>query len=152
MDKKLKEQQVIINKTPELNYRVDENLNVIIDSRARKKLEKEEVLHRLEEQKRIVWIENMAESLEKELEKIEIELEATGHEHDAQKSMIKLRMLTQPVIAKGLMIIDSLQLNTVIHWDSVESEILRSLENEPDADLEVFQENKSIIKEQADKK
>jgi hypothetical protein len=130
LDKKLKEQKIIISKKPELEYRVDEKLNVIIDSRARERLEKEEVIHRLEEQKGIVWIENMAESFQKDLEKIEVELEALGNEHEAQKTMLKLKILTQPIIEKGIMIIDSLHISTAINWDSLETEITKDIEED----------------------
>ncbi len=140
LDKKLREKRVIINRTPDMEYRVDEQLNVIIDSRVREKLEKEEVLHRLEEQKRIVWIDNMAESLQKDLEKIEVELEAIGHEDDARKNMLKLKILAQPMIEKGMMIIDSLNIITVINWDSLENEIVQGLESDQESEMRIYQE------------
>lgn len=130
LDEKLREQNIIINREPEMAYRVDENLNVILDSRVRKTLEKEKVLHRLEKQESIVWIDNMAESFKEDLKRIEIEMEALGEEHDARKSMLKLRILTQPIIEKGMMIIDSLNITTIINWDSLEGEIVRGIESE----------------------
>ncbi len=130
LDKKLREQNIIINTTPEMTYRVDENLNVIIDSRVRHRLEKEEILRHLEEQKRVVWIDNMAESLKKDLDKIEIELEAMGQEHNTRKNILKLKILTQPIIEKGMMIIDSINVISVINWDSLENELAREFEHQ----------------------
>jgi archaellum biogenesis ATPase FlaH len=141
LDKKLREHRVIIDTIPEMNYRVDENLNVIIDSRVRASMEKEEVMLHLEEQKRVFWIDNMAESLKNDLEKIEVELEAIGIEHDSRKNRLKLKILAQPIIEKGMMIIDSINVISVINWDSLEKEIGR--EFEPVEEKRILKEEKT---------
>jgi hypothetical protein len=129
LDEKLRQQPVIVDTEPRFEYRVDDNLNVIIDSRAREELKKAEILHQLETEKRVVWIDNMADSLQKDLEKIELELQELGSEDNAQKNLLKLKILTRPLIKKSMIVIDSLHLGMVINWDSLEYKIEQNLEN-----------------------
>jgi hypothetical protein len=109
-------------------YRIDEKLNVIIDNKVRADLKREELLKKLEDDKRLFWKDSVAESMEKELHKLEIELKTLSDEMDVQHHILKLQVLTRP-IHEGIDIdIDSLDLVTILNLDSLEDIVTKEIE------------------------
>lgn len=128
LDEHLKAQQAQKAEPPVLAYRVDENLNVIIDSKVRPELEKEDMLRKLEEEDRLIWMDNMEEHLNKSLERLEMRLQALSKNKAIKESVIKAKVLTPPQIEKYVDILDSLNLGSIIPWDSIEAEVRHDLE------------------------
>jgi hypothetical protein len=130
LDKKLREKPVISGQHPGRNYRVDSRLNIIIDSRERQNLENEAFIRQLEEEKRLVWMHDMAENLKKELQKLETDLAEKNKEHLENLDLMELKELAQPVIDRGIMIIDSLGIISEINWDSLGRRVEEEIERE----------------------
>jgi hypothetical protein len=130
LDKKLEHDPVISGPRPDRNYRVDNRLNIIIDSRERKKLENEEFIRKLEEEKRVVWMHDMVENLKKDLQTMEKELAQKKNIYTKDIDLKQLKVLVQPVIDRGIMIIDSLKIVSDISWDSLEKKVEDELERE----------------------
>ncbi len=128
LDERLTDQEIIIKKTPAIKYRVDENLNIIIDNKVRPDLENEEVLLRLEEDKRLIWMDNMEEELNKSLVRLELQLQVLSKNREINESLLKAKILTHPESGEVVIVSDSLELVTIVHWDSLENQIRHELE------------------------
>jgi len=109
-------------------YRIDEKLNVIIDNKVRADLKREELLKKLEDEKRLFWKDSVSESMEKELHKLEIELKSLSKEMDIQHHILKLQVLTQPIKDGIDIALDSLDLVTIVNWDSLEEVVSEEIE------------------------
>ena len=123
LDERLTDQEIISKKTPAIKYRVDENLNIIIDSKVRPDLENEEVLLRLEEDKRLIWMDNMEEELNKSLVRLELQLQVLSKNREINESLLKAKILTHPESGEVVIVSDSLELVTIVHWDSLENQV-----------------------------
>jgi len=125
-------------------YRIDEKLNVIIDNKVRADLKREELLKKLEDEKRLFWKDSVSESMEKELHKLEIELNTLSKEMNIQHHILKLQVLTQPIKDGIDITLDSLDLMTIVNWDSLEdvvSEEIEKYENQKNTGSEVNPKN-----------
>jgi hypothetical protein len=118
----------VVPERPMLQYRVDEKLNIIIDSRVRADLKREELLEKLEEEKRVFWTDSVSENMEKNLQKLEIELEALSEDLEIQHNLLKLKILNHPVGENVIISIDSLDLISIVNWDSIEGEVAKEIE------------------------
>ncbi len=125
----LKDHAIVTPKGPKPQYRVDEKLNIIVDNRVRKELEKARI-EELDKQKQLFWRDSVAEDMEKNLEKLEIELRAFSEKMEdveIQHNLLKLKVLAQPIGEELIIALDSLDIVTVIHWDSVEQELQKEI-------------------------
>ena len=91
-------------------------------------LENEEVLLRLEEDKRLIWMDNMEEELNKSLVRLELQLQVLSKNREINESLLKAKILTHHESGEVVLVSDSLELLTIIHWDSVENEVRHELE------------------------
>ena len=111
-------------------YRVDEKLNIIVDSRVRTELERGK-LKELEKQGQLFWRDSVGEKMEKNLQKLEIELRSLSeHMEDVeiQHNLLKLKVLTYPVGEEMIIRFDSLDIVNLVDWDSLEGEVLKEIE------------------------
>jgi hypothetical protein len=130
VEEKLKAKNLTIPKPHKPAYRVDEKLNIIMDNRVKPELEKEKLLETLESQEQIFWSDSVAESMEKDMEKLEIELRALTIEladFEIQRNLLKLKVLSHPVGENIIIALDSLDVVTMIKWDSIESEVTKEI-------------------------
>jgi len=133
LDKKLEEMPVISGTPPSKNYRVDSNLNIIIDSSERQKLQNDTFIRKLEKEKRLIWVQDMIANLKKDLKKLEDELAEQKQEYNQNIQNIeqmKLQMLAEPFIDKSIMLLDSLEIVNSIDWDSLQKQVVKELEKE----------------------
>ncbi len=120
LEEKLKDHVIFAPETPMPHYRVDKKLNIIIDSRIKADLKREEILKKFEEEERVFWKDSVAEKMEKDLHKLEVELKALSEDMEIQHNLLKLKVLTHPVGEDLVITIDSLDLVTILNWDSLE--------------------------------
>jgi len=130
LDKKLEEMPVISGEVPSKKYRVDSNLNIIIDSSERQKLQNDTFIRKLEKEKRLVWMHDMVANLKKDLQKLEGELAGQQKEHHQNIEQMKLQMLAQPFIDRSIMLLDSLEIVNRIDWDSLQKQVVKEIEEE----------------------
>ena len=149
LDRQLKEHEVKISDASTIKYRVDKDLNVIIDTRVRPELEKEEVFRRLEKEKRLIWMDNMDEQLNKSLERLELQLQTLSKNKAINEDLIKAMVLTQPYIEQADVFVDSLIRITNINWDSIESKVRLELEEKRN---KIQRAKASVQSEQKDQK
>jgi hypothetical protein len=119
LDEQLKEKKIIFPREPVITYRVDEDLNVIIDSRVRPELEREEVLKKLEIENRIVWIDNMEEKLEKNLIQLKARVKALHKDEKLHKNLLELKIITHQGAGRAMLSLDSLETLIEIDFDSI---------------------------------
>ncbi|MCK4560616.1 MAG: hypothetical protein KAV45_12600 [Calditrichia bacterium] len=128
LEEQLKDHVIIAPETPMPQYRVDEKLNIIIDTRVKADLKREELLKKFEEEEHVFWKDSVAENMEKDLQKLEVELRALSEDMEIQHNLLKLKVLTHPVGEDVLIMIDSLDLITIVNWDSIEGEVAIKIE------------------------
>jgi hypothetical protein len=125
IEKSLKDHEIDTPKGSKPRYRVDENLNIIVDSRVRRELEKAR-LEELEKQEQLFWRDSVSEKMEENLQKLEIELKAISEEIEnveLKHNLLKLKVLTHPVGEDLIIALDSLDIVTLINWDSVKQNV-----------------------------
>ena len=128
-------------KKPE--FRVDANLNVIIDSRVKEELEKANLLRELEMKKQIVWLDNFEEKIDHNMSELKIEMEAAIAEQERMNEQIlKLRVLSQPLVEEGILMVDSLDIVKVIPWDSIKHSIDIEVEQMKKEQNQLYREKK----------
>jgi hypothetical protein len=128
IEKELQNHIIFTPETPMPRYRVDEKLNIIIDRRVKVDLKKEQFLKELEEDERVFWTDSMAENMEKELQSLEIKLEAFSEDLEIKHNIIKMKIMNHPV-GEGLVFsIDSLDLISLLNFDSLEGELSKKIE------------------------
>lgn len=130
LDKKLEEMPVISGEPPSKKYRVDSNLNIIIDSSERQKLQNDTFIRKLEKEKRLVWVQDMIANLKKDLKKLEGEIAEQKLEYNQNIEQMKLQMLAEPFIDKSIMLLDSLDIVNSIDWDSLQKQVTKEIEKE----------------------
>ena len=128
LEEQLKDHVIVAPETPMPHYRVDKKLNIIIDSRVKADLKRENLLKKFEEEEHVFWKDSVAENMEKDLQKLEVELRALSEDMEIQHNLLKLKVLTHPVGEDVLIMIDSLDLITIINWDSIEGEVAIKIE------------------------
>lgn len=128
LEEQLKNHIIIAPETPMPHYRVDKKLNIIIDSRVKADLKREELLKKFEEEERVFWKDSVAEKLEKDLHELEAKLRALSADMEIQHNLLKLKVLTHPVGGEVFIALDSLDLVTIINWDSIEGEVAIKIE------------------------
>ena len=128
LEEQLKDHVIVAPETPMPHYRVDKKLNIIIDSRVKADLKRENLLKKFEEEEHVFWKDSVAENMEKDLQKLEVELRALSEDMQIQHNLLKLKVLTHPVGEDVLIMIDSLDLITIINWDSIEGEVAIKIE------------------------
>jgi len=127
LEKRLSEHVIVLPEGPMPKYRVDEKLNIIIDSGVRSELEHEEFLEKLVEDHRLFWQDSVSEEMEKDLQELEIELKTLSEDMEIQHNLLKLKVLTHPIGEKILISIDSLELINIVNWDSVEGVMTKEI-------------------------
>jgi hypothetical protein len=130
LEKQFPKEYVVTPEEPILNYRVDEDLNIIMDSRVRPQIEKERIVQEMEREEVIVWMEDMEAELARDLDLLEVEVEALENNKNLQKNMLKLKILTKRVAEGAIIAIDSLDLISIVPWDSIHSEVAKAIEEE----------------------
>ncbi len=128
LEEQLKDHVIVAPETPMPHYRVDKKLNIIIDTRVKADLKREELLKKFEEEEHVFWKDSVAENMEKDLQKLEVELRALSEDMEIQHNLLKLKVLTHPVGEDVLIMIDSLDLITLVNWDSIEGEVAIKIE------------------------
>ena len=131
VDERLKGKELSLPNGPMPKYRVDEKLNIIIDSRVRAELEKEKLLEAFEDQEQVFWRDSVAEGMEKHLQELEIELRSLSEEMDnidIKHNLLKLKVLTHPVGEKVILALDSLDIVTIVKWDSIQDVVIDGIE------------------------
>jgi hypothetical protein len=130
VEESLRDHVIVTPDGPMPRYRVDEKLNVIVDTRVRTELGKAK-LKELEKQKHLFWRDSVAERMEKNLHKLEIELRDLSEDMEGaeiQYNLLKLKVLTHPIGENLIIALDSLDIVTMIDWDSLEGEVLKEIE------------------------
>ncbi len=122
-EEQLKEKKIIFPREPAVTYRVDEDLNVIIDSRMRPELEREEVLKKLGIENRIIWIDNMEEKLKKNLLQLKTRVEALHKDEKLHKNLLELKIITHQAAGRAMLVLDSLETIIEINVDSLENKL-----------------------------
>jgi hypothetical protein len=128
LEEQLKDHVIIAPETPMPHYRVDKKLNIIIDRRVKADLKREELLKKFEEEERVFWKDSVAEKMEKDLHELEVKLRALSVDMEIQHNLLKLKVLTHPVGEDFVIAIDSMDLVTIINWDSLEGEVAKEIE------------------------
>lgn len=128
VDEHLKDHLIVTPERPMPQYRVDKKLNIVIDSRVKDELKEEQLLKDLEEDMIIFWKDSVAEDMERDLHKLEIELKELSTHIELQHNMIKLKVLSHPVGEDLIIALDSLDILTMVKWDSVEEEMSKRIE------------------------
>ena len=108
-------------------YRIDKDLNIIIDKREKTKLEHENLLKKLEAEKRLFWADSVTENMQKELHQLENKVKSLSVDVDLKHKLLKLKILTQPITEKIDSSIDSLELETVLNWDSLQDIVTKEV-------------------------
>lgn len=128
IEEQLKDHVVIPPERPLPRYRVDEKLNIIIDSRVKADIKKDQLLKQLEEEKQVFWKDSVAENMEKELQKLEIKLQALSEDMEIKHNVLKMKIMNHPVGEELIFSFDSLDLVTIVNIDSLEGEISKIIE------------------------
>jgi len=129
VEESLKDHVIVTPEGPKPQFRVDKKLNIIVDNRMREELEKDRI-EEMEQQKQVFWSDSVAEEMEKNLEKLEIELRAITEKMEdveIQHNLLKLKVLAQPIGEELIIALDSLDIVTMIHWDSIEQEVQKEI-------------------------
>ena len=128
LEELLHQQVGVIPERPMPRYRIDKKLNIIIDSREKADLKREDLLKKLEEEKRLFWRDSVSEGMEKDLHELEIELKTLSEEMEIQHHLLKLKVLTHPITEGFTIAIDALDLITLANWDSLEDVVTKEIE------------------------
>jgi hypothetical protein len=128
VEESLRDHAIVTPEGPMPQYRVDEKLNIVIDNRVKADLKREQLLEDLEEQDLIFWKDSVSENMEKDLHKLEIELKELSADIEIQHNMLKLKVLTHPVGEEVIIVLDSLDIVTMVNWDSLEGEVEKEME------------------------
>jgi hypothetical protein len=123
LEEQLKERELMLPRESAISYRVDEDLNVIIDSRVRETLEEEEVLKKLEIEHRIVWIDSMEEKLEENLIQLNARVKALHNDEALHNNLLELKIITHQAAGRAILALDSLETLFEIDLDSLENNI-----------------------------
>jgi hypothetical protein len=129
IEKSLKDHVIVSPKGSKPPYRVDENLNIIVDSRVKRDLEKAR-LEELEKHDQLFWRDSVTETMEKNLQQLEIELKVLSEEMeniDIQHNLLKLKVLSHPVGNNMIITLDSLDIVNIINWDSLKGELKKEM-------------------------
>jgi len=138
IEEQLKDHIIVVPEASMPQYRVDKELNIIIDTRVKAKLKREKLLKELEEDERVFWKDSVAEKMEKELQILEIQLQALSEDMEIKHSILKMKIMNHPVGEELIFSIDSLDLITIINFDSLEEEMSKIIEQyEIDNSMEV---------------
>jgi hypothetical protein len=127
-EEQLREKKLTLPREPEITYRVDEDLNVIIDSRMRPELEDEKVLKKLEIENRIIWIDNMEEKLEKNLIQLKARAKLLLKDEKLHKNLLELKIITHQAAGRAILALDSMETIIEIDFDSLEKNIRMDFE------------------------
>jgi hypothetical protein len=128
VEEQLRGHVIISPETPKPQYRVDEKLNIIIDRRVKTDKKMEQLLEELEEDERVFWKDSVAEKMEKELQSLEIKLQTFSDDLEIKHNILKMKIMNHPV-GEGLVFsIDSLDLISLVNFDSLESELSKKIE------------------------
>ena len=95
VEEKLKDHVIVAPETPMPQYRVDDKLNIIIDSRIKTDLKMEQLLKELEEDERVFWKDSVAEKMEEELHSIEIKLQTLSEDMKIKHNILKMKIMNQ---------------------------------------------------------
>lgn len=128
IEEQLKHYVIVAPESSMPQYRVDEKLNFIIDSRVKADLKKEQFLKELEEDGRVFWKDSVAENLEKELYILEVKLQALSEDMEIEHSILKMKIMNHPVDEELIISIDSLDLISIINFDSLEEQLSKKIE------------------------
>ena len=128
IEEQLRDHVVVAPKRPLPHYRVDKKLNIIIDNRVKADIKKDQLLKQLEEEKQVFWKDSVAEKMEKELQSLEIKLEALSEDMAIKHNMLKMKIMNHPVGEDLVFTIDSLDLVTILNFDSLEKEMSKKIE------------------------
>jgi len=128
IEEQLKDHVIVAPDRPLPRYRVDEKLNIIIDSRVKADIKKDQLLKQLEEDGQVFWKDSVAEKMEKELQSLEIKIQALAEDMEIKQNVLKMKIMTHPVGEDLIFSIDSLDLVTIVNFDSLEGEISKIIE------------------------
>jgi hypothetical protein len=127
----LEDHVIVAPEDPRPRYRVDKGLNVIVDNRVKKEMKRAQ-LEELEKETQLIWEDSVAEDMEKNLHKLEIELKALSEEMEEveiRHNLLKLKVLTMPAGEEVTISLDSLDFVNLVDWDSLESEVLKEIKH-----------------------
>jgi hypothetical protein len=130
IEESLKDHVIVTPEGLKPQYRVDEKLNVIVDNRIKKDLEKSR-LEDLEKEVQLFWRDSVSEKMDQNLEKLEIELRALSEKMEdveIQHNLLKLKVLTIPIGEDMIITLDSLDIVNLVEWDSLGSEVLKEFQ------------------------
>jgi hypothetical protein len=128
IEEQLRKYVIVSPKTQMPQYRVDDKLNIIIDSRVKHDIKREKLLKQLEEDEQVFWTDSIAENMEKALQSIELKLQTHSEDMEIKHNILKMKIMTHPVSKKLIFSIDSLDLLTIINFDSLEGELSKKIE------------------------
>ena len=90
-------------------------------------MEHENLLKKLEAEKRLFWADSVTENMQKELHQLENKVKSLSVDVDLKHKLLKLKILTQPITEKIDSSIDSLELETVLNWDSLQDIVTKEV-------------------------
>jgi hypothetical protein len=125
-NEKIKEHELKLPDEEPLSFQVDDDLNVIIDSRVRPALENEEILLQMEKENQVVWMDNLKE----ELEQIDIQLKKVEKGYIKKEQQVRIKILAQQAMVNALASIDSLSYVTDIIRDSIRNAVIYDIARE----------------------